>query len=166
LLGIIAASYASSDSALTSLTTSFCIDILNFQKRTGESQEKLQRTRHYVHLGFTALFFVLIVAFRYLFDQSVVSLIFKIAGFTYGPLLGLYVFGVLTKRSLKDNLVPAVCVLAPVLCFFLDKYSADLLGGFKFGNTVIIANALITLVLLALISQPGNKAVKPNVVAA
>lgn len=166
LLGIIAASYASSDSALTSLTTSFCIDILNFQKRTNEPQEKLQNIRHYVHLGFTGLFFVLIVSFRYLFDQSVVSLIFKIAGFTYGPLLGLYVFGVLTKRSLRDHLVPVVCIIAPVLCFFLDKYSADWLGGFKFGNTIIIANGLITLVLLALISQAGNKAVKQNVVTA
>jgi Na+/proline symporter len=163
LLGIIAASYASSDSALTALTTSFCIDFLNFEKRKDESEEKLKRTRHFVHLGFTALFFLLIVAFRYLFHESVVTLIFKIAGFTYGPLLGLYTFGLFTKRSLRDNLVPIICIISPIICFFLDKYSADMFNGFKFGYTIIIANGLLTFIGLLLISRPQEEAPAVNV---
>ncbi|MDX2002375.1 MAG: sodium:solute symporter [Chitinophagales bacterium] len=152
LLGIIAATYASSDSALTALTTSFCIDFLNFSKRTDEPEENLKQIRHRVHLGFTFVFFLLIVAFRYLFEESVVTLIFTIAGYTYGPLLGLYAFGILTKLKPNDRWVPIICILSPILCYFLNKYSKDLFYGYEFGLTIIIANGFLTFLGLLLVS--------------
>jgi Na+/proline symporter len=153
LLGLTAATFATTDSALTALTTSFCVDFLNMEKSI-ENPKKLERTRHIVHLLFAFLMFLVILIFNYINDSSVVSMIFKVASYTYGPLIGLYAFGLFVKnRTLKDNLVPFVCVFSPLICWYLSANSVDLLFGYNFDNELIIVNALITFLGLASISK-------------
>ena len=153
LLGIVAAAYSSADSALTALTTSFCVDFLDFRKR---AQEGKKRVRTMVHIGFSLVLFVVILAFNALNDQSVISALFKAAGFTYGPLLGLFAFGLFTRRQINDLWAPFVCFLAPVLSFGLDFYSEQLLGGFKFGFFILLVNGAFTFFGLLLISRPSS----------
>ncbi len=151
LLGITASSYASSDSALAALTTGFCIDFLNFNKRTNEKEK--QRLKLITHVSFSLLFLVIIL-FVYAFKaDSLISLILRVASYTYGPLLGLFFFGILTKRMLKEVLVPVICILIPVLCFVLDKYSVNLFNGYQFGFELLILNGALTFVGLWLISK-------------
>ena len=152
LLGIIAAAFSSADSALTALTTSFCVDILNIKKREVKNQH---RTRILVHIGFTLLMFCVIVVFNSLNDSSVVSAVFKVAGFTYGPLLGLFAFGLLTKRPVKDKFVPYVVILSPIISVILDYYSVAWLNGYIFGFEILIVNAAITCLGLYLLKGKG-----------
>ncbi|WP_424492760.1 sodium:solute symporter [Salinimicrobium sp. GXAS 041] len=148
LLGIVAAAFSSADSALTALTTSFCVDILDLQSRKLENQKK---TRLFVHIGFTILMFVVIILFNEINDSSVVNAVFKVAGFTYGPLLGLFAFGLLSKAKVRDKMVPVVCVLSPIICIILDINSTAWFNGYKFGFEILLVNAAITcLGLLAL----------------
>lgn len=140
LLGIVAAAFSSADSALTALTTSFCVDILDLQKKEGNGR----KTRLMVHIGFTLLMFAVIVIFNAINDTSVVSAVFKVAGFTYGPLLGLFAFGLLTKRPVKDRFVPVVCVLSPIISVILDYNSAEWFYGYQFGFEILLVNAAIT----------------------
>lgn len=146
LLGILSATHASADAALTSLTTSFCVDFLNFQKRTDSSSpEQLRRTRYAVHIGFSLLLLLFILLFRYSLDSSVVSTLFKVANYTYGPLLGLYAFGLFVPhRQVRDRFVPIIGVLSPLLCYILGLYSVQWLGGYVFGNEMLILNGLLT----------------------
>lgn len=158
LLGITASSYASADSALAALTTGFCIDFLNFHKR--EEKER-QRLKLYVHIGFSLLFLIIILLTKWYVDTNpgtdLIGLILTVAGYTYGPLLGLFFFGILTKRKLTEWSVPIVCVLIPLLCYWIDKNSESLLNGYKFGNELLIMNGLMTFGGLALISKkPEN----------
>ncbi|MCF4100609.1 sodium:solute symporter [Gillisia sp. M10.2A] len=140
LLGIIAAAFSSADSALTALTTSFCVDILDIQKK-----EKNQKNiRLWVHIGFTLIMFLVIVIFNAINDSSVVSAVFKVAGFTYGPLLGVFAFGLMTKRTVKDKWVPVVCIIAPILSVILDQNSVTWFYGYKFGFEILLVNAAIT----------------------
>ncbi|MDX1940458.1 MAG: sodium:solute symporter [Saprospiraceae bacterium] len=155
ILGLIAATYASSDSALTALTTSFCVDFLNFEK-TEEPEQLQQRKRFYVHIGMTLLLFVIIMIFNIINNEAVINGLFKAAGYTYGPLLGLYTFGILTKRPIKDNLVIPICIAAPIISFFLDRYSAQLFGGFQLGFLILAVNGLLTFIGLWAISNPPN----------
>ncbi|ADY28582.1 Na+/solute symporter [Cellulophaga lytica DSM 7489] len=148
LLGIIAAAFSSADSALTALTTSFCIDILNIRK-TKTVQKK---TRLYVHIGFTMLMFLVIIVFNSFNDASVVSAVFKVAGFTYGPILGLYSFGLITRKKVKDKLVPLICIIAPILSIILNYNSEKWFNGFKFGFEILIVNAILTMLGLWLIT--------------
>lgn len=150
LLGIIASSFASADSALTALTTSFCIDFLPFDKY---DESKKKKAKNWVHVGFSAAFFLIIVISQRFADQSLIDLILKLAGYTYGPLLGLFAFGILTKRSLKDNFVPIICLITPIICFVLDTYSSQWFGGYKFGFEILIVNGLLTLAGLLLMSS-------------
>lgn len=152
LLGIIASSYASADSALASLTTAFCIDFLNFEKR--EETER-QRLKFWVHLGFSLILFVVIIIFHAINDNSVITSVFKAAGYTYGPLLGLFAFGLFTKRAVNDKFVPVVCVLSPVICYVLNLYSETLLFGYKFGFELLLVNGAIT--FLGLLLLKGRK---------
>lgn len=140
LLGIIAAAFSSADSALTALTTSFCVDILDIQKK----KAKQQRIRIWVHIGFTLLMFLVIIIFNALNDSSVVSAVFKVAGFTYGPLLGLFAYGLLTSKAVKDKWVPILCILSPILSFILDLNSANWFNGYQFGFEILLVNAAIT----------------------
>jgi Na+/proline symporter len=141
LLGITAATYASSDSALTALTTSFCIDFLNFDKKDEATRSRL---KHWVHIGFSALFFVVIIIFKKLNNAEVLTAAFKIAGYTYGPLLGLFSFGLFFKKPIRDAWVPLICLLSPLLTFIVVKNSAKWFGGYEFGFELLILNGIIT----------------------
>lgn len=142
LLGIIAAAFSSADSALTALTTSFCVDILDIEKRKGNQK----RTRMLVHIGFTILMFFVIVIFNAVNDSSVVSAVFKVAGFTYGPLLGLFAYGLLTSNPVKDKWVPLVCIISPIISVILDWNSAQWFNGYQFGFEILLVNAAITMI--------------------
>jgi SSS family transporter len=157
LLGITASSYASADSALAALTTGFCIDFLNFHKR--EEKER-QRLKLLVHIGFSLLFLVIILLTKWYVDANpstdLIGLILTIAGYTYGPLLGLFSFGIFTKRKLNEWFVPVICILVPLTCYWLDKHSESLMSGYKFGNELLILNGLLTFIGLLLISKKSN----------
>lgn len=141
ILGIIAAAYSSADSTLTALTTSFCYDFLEIEKRY--EKEKQVSVRKKVHIGFTALMFLAILMFKWINDQSVINSVFIIAGYTYGPLLGLYAFGLFTKWEVRDRFVPYLAVAAPLLAFAISQNSQQLLWGYKFGFEVLILNGLL-----------------------
>lgn len=149
LLGITASSYASADSALAGLTTSFCIDFLNFKNK---SEEQRKRQKFIVHISFSLLFLLIIVIFKEINERSVIDAVLNIAGYTYGPLLGLFSFGVLTKRRVKDKWVPVVCVISPILSYLLSLNAETLLGGYKISIEILIINGLITFAGLWLIS--------------
>jgi Na+/proline symporter len=159
ILGLIASTYASSDSALTALTTSFCVDFLDFEKKASmpmdpeaaDGLEKTQRRlRAWVHFGFSAVFVLIILALEYWSRDAVINLIFKIAGFTYGPLLGLYIFGLFTRFTIRDQWVWLVCLLAPVLTFALEW---GLKGQFDVGFLTILINGAITFAGLRLLAN-------------
>jgi Na+/proline symporter len=143
LLGIIAASYASSDSALTALTTSFCIDFLRIEKF---QEAKRNKIKHRVHIGFSVLFFIVIGLFHVFNNQELIGAVFNLAGYTYGPLLGLFAFGLFTKTAIKDRYVPFVCVASPIITFVLETQSQALFGGFGFAK--LILNGAICYLLL------------------
>ncbi len=158
LLGIIAAAYSSADSALTALTTSFCVDFLGMGQNQAvtrdEAKNKLDdTTRRRVHVLFSGLLFVVILIFNAINDQSVITAVYRVAGYTYGPLLGLYAFGLYTKMQIKDNLVPWVCVISPVICYVIDSNSAQWFNGFQFGFFILIVNGLLTFLGLLLIQN-------------
>jgi len=164
MLGLTAATFATTDSALTALTTSFCVDFLNFNKRGDVNSKKMVNVRHYVHIVFSGLMFLTIIAFNALNNDAVVTAIFKVASYTYGPLLGLYSFGLfVSKRQVNDKLVPFICLISPAVCFFLSTESKTLLGGYVFDNELIIVNGLITFAGLWLSSSPKvGKTVSPQ----
>ncbi len=141
VVGVIAAAYSSADSSLTALTTSFCVDFLDSERRTPEVRDRMRRL---THIGFSALFVVIILFFQALNSQAVISAVFTIAGYTYGPLLGLYAFGLFTKIPVKDRFVPLICLASPLLCYLLSRYSKTLLGGYELGFELLIINGLIT----------------------
>ncbi|MDL2227473.1 sodium:solute symporter [Bacteroidales bacterium OttesenSCG-928-K03] len=147
MIGLISAAYSSGDGALTALTTSFCIDFLGFDdKRKELSEEKKKNIRIKVHFSFAIIMILLILAFNKLNDNSVITTIFMIAGYTYGPLLGLFALGLFTKLQLKDKYVPFVAIIAPIICYFLNMI-------FPFGFALIIVNGAITFLGLLIISK-------------
>jgi Na+/proline symporter len=150
LIGLIAAAYSSADSALTSLTTSFSLDFLRLEKNKDKYPKHM---RTYVHLGFSFLLFVTIIIFYEKNDTSAIYKLFTLAGFTYGPLLGLFFFGILSKKTPKDIFVPIVCVVAPVLCYILDYNSVKWLGGYQFGFELLLVNGLLTYLGLILLPE-------------
>lgn len=159
LLGLVAATFATTDSALTALTTSFCVDFLGMNKKENVDKPNSVRTRYFVHIGFSFLMFLVIIIFNSINDSSVVGMIFRVASYTYGPLLGLYSFGLFIKnRVVKDKLVPYICLLSPALTFLLYENSALLFGGYIFDNELIIVNGLITFLGLLAISKKGIQA--------
>lgn len=151
VLGIIAAAYSSADSTLTALTTSFCIDFLEIEKRYPKEKQVAVRKR--VHIGFTALMFFAILFFRWVNDQSVISAVFVIAGYTYGPLLGLYAFGLFTKMQVKDKWVPYLAIASPLIAYIISKNSQEWLWGYKFGFEVLILNGLLMFIGLYLVRK-------------
>jgi Na+/proline symporter len=154
LLGLTAATFATTDSALTALTTSFCVDFLGMDKAENQNNPKIVKTRHIVHLSFSFLMFLVIVFFNEMNNDSVVKMIFKIASYTYGPLLGLYAFGLFVKsKTVNDKLVPFICLISPAICYILATYSKDWLGGYVIAEELIIINGLITFIGLLFISK-------------
>ncbi len=154
LLGIIAAAYSSADSALTSLTTSFCVDFLNFkQEETQAIQKQQKRYRLLTHLGFSVLLFLVILVFKALNNEAVISAVFKAAGYTYGPLLGLYSFGLFTKFKVRDHGVPIVCLLSPILSFILNENSVSWFNGYQFGFEILLVNGGLTFIGLLMLRK-------------
>lgn len=155
LLGIIASSYASADSALAGLTTAFCIDFLNFKDKP-ESVKKRQKFA--VHAGFSVLFLVIILIFKEINQRSLIDAVLNVAGYTYGPLLGLFVFGLTTRRHVKGWPVLAVCILAPTICYWLSRQTPVWFNGYQIGLEVLALNGFVTFLGLWLIStSPGEK---------
>ena len=142
ILGIVSAAYSSADSALTALTTSLTIDILEVR----QDDPLLQRKRTLVHIGIAILLGLVILLFRAINNESVIKSIYTVAGYTYGPLLGLFAFGLCTRWQVKDRCVPWIAVLSPILCYILSRYSAAWFGGYKIGFEILIINGLFTFI--------------------
>jgi Na+/proline symporter len=140
ILGITAITYASADSALTSLTTAFCVDFLNFKHRP--EAERI-RYKNWVHLGFSLLLMVVILGFRLYNDTSIIATLFTLVGYTYGPILGMFAFGLLTRRAVRDRVVPVIGVLSPVLTYVLSANSQEWFWGYQFGFEVLLLNGLL-----------------------
>ena len=154
VIGLVAAGYSSADGTLTSLTTTFCFDILNFDKDTKHTEEQKTKIRKCVHIGFAVLYFAIIIIFRPFHNDSLIKTLFDIAGYTYGPLLGLFVFGLFVKnRQPNDKIVPFIAILSPILSYLINIYSEELLFGYKFGFEIMILNGLITFIGLLVFNK-------------
>ncbi len=180
IIGLISALFPSADGALTALTSSFCIDILGLKKKTDLSEKQKKTTRLTVHMVFAIVFFLLVMLFKWVDDKSIIDVILKVAGYTYGPLLGLFAFGILTHRIIKDKYALFVCLLSPVLIFLVDfinnpewfvkrfslsestaqslkSLSENIFGGFRMSIEILIFNGIITFLGLWIISSKGSK---------
>ena len=157
MMGLTAATFATTDSALTALTTSFCVDFLDFNKKENPNDPALIRTRNMVHLGFSVSMLLVILAFRVINDDSVVNAIFTAASYTYGPLLGLFDFGIRSKRAVNDNLVPYISILAPVICFLVVTYYIHPHTDYNVGFELIVYNGALSYLLLLLTSKSSTK---------
>ena len=159
ILGLIAAAYSSADSALTSLTTSFSIDILEIDKNKNQKQQEKIRKR--IHVVFSLILIITILIFKYFIaDESVIAKIFTFANYTYGPLLGLYAFGLFTKLKSKDKWIPLICILSPIITYLLNYFSL-ILYDFNFGYALLIVNGCVTFISLYLLKEK-NKAIKTD----
>ncbi len=150
IIGLVAAAYSSADSALTSLTTSFTVDIMNGGKLP---EDRLRRLRKRVHILISLLLLAVIMVFRAVNNENVISAIFTAAGYTYGPLLGFYSFGLFTKLKVKDRWVPLVAIVSPVLSYFISVFSPVWFNGYEFGFELLIMNGLLTFAGLYLIRR-------------
>ncbi|RYY39601.1 MAG: sodium:solute symporter [Chitinophagaceae bacterium] len=155
IIALISALFPSADGAITALTSSFCIDILGIKRRADWDERKQKRVRQTVHLVFAAVFLLCVMLFKWISNPSMIGVILKVAAYTYGPLLGLFTFGLVTRRLVQDGLVPYVCIAAPVLCYLIDHFQAELLGGFQIGPELLILNGVLVFVGLLLISKPA-----------
>lgn len=175
IIAIISALFPSVDGAITSLTSCYCIDILGINKQQGTEKEK-KRTRLKVHFTFAAIFFVMVLLFKWINDKLIIDFILKFAGITYGPLLGLFSFGILTRRKLNDKLIWVACIVAPLMALGLDmlsnpswyeaklhvtlpllqEWSAATFNGYRIGNELILINGIFTFIGLWLISRKGS----------
>jgi len=154
LLGLTAATFATTDSALTALTTSFCVDFLKMNQKKEQSEKKMVKQRYFVHFSFALLLFLVIMIFNAINDASVVSMIFRIASYTYGPLLGMYAFGLFLKnRTVMDKITPIICLLSPLFTFLIAKNSEFIFGNYVFDVELIILNGLITFFGLLIFSK-------------
>ncbi len=156
IIALISALFPSADGAITALTSSFCIDIMGMQRRSDWSDEQKKKYRQRVHLIFALIFLLFVMVFKWVNNPSMIGVILKVAGYTYGPLLGLFSFGILTKRIVNDRLVPLIALLAPFISFMLDTYQGVLFKGFEIGLELLIINGILTFIGLMLISKPAK----------
>lgn len=147
-IGIIAAAFSSADSALAALTTSFCIDILNTDKL---KENEAVRIRKITHIGISTIFVICILIFEAIDSQSVIDTIYTLASYTYGPLLGLFCFGLFTKLKPRDRYVPYIAIASPVVCYMIDILTFNVTG-YKFGYEMLMFNGLLTFMGLAALS--------------
>ncbi len=153
VLGLVAAGYSSADGTLTALTTTFCFDFLHFDKKQ-MSERQITKYRKWIHVAFAMLYLLVIIAFRPFHNESLIDKVFDIAGYTYGPLLGLYSFGLFVKnRRVFDKAVPFIAVASPVVSYMLKLYSPQLFGGYKIGFEILIINGLLTFLSLLAFSK-------------
>lgn len=156
IIALISALFPSADGALTALTSSFCIDILGLKRNQNLNEQSQKKIRIGVHLSFAIIFLFCILIFKWINNKSIISIILDLAGYTYGPLLGLFGFGILTKRILNKGYgVTVVCLLAPALCYFLSKNTSTFFHGYQIGIEMLLINGLLTFGGLWLISKKG-----------
>lgn len=153
IVGVIAAAFSSADSAMTALTTSFCIDIMNIKELQDPRQKK---TRYQVHIAVSVVVMATIVVFKALNNSSVINAVFTMAGYTYGPLLGLFSFGLFCKRIPKTRLIPVVAIVSPIITFLINSYSEQLLNGYRFGFELLLLNGFLTFLGLWLLPQQSR----------
>lgn len=153
LIGLISAAFPSADGALTSLTTSFSIDFLGLEKNKEMDDGKKTRIRYSVHFAFALIFFICILIFRQMNDRAIIDKLFTIAGYTYGPLLGLYTFGLFTSRHVNDKITPWVAIISPILCYVLNLFSEELFNGYRFGFEMLLVNGFLTFMGLYIFSR-------------
>jgi Na+/pantothenate symporter len=153
IIALISALFPSADGAITALTSSFCIDIIGLQRRTDLDEAAKKKLRQRVHLVFAAIFLLIVMVFKWIDNPSMIGLILKIATYTYGPLLGLFSFGILTKRSVNNKLVPVACIVAPLICYLLDKFQDKIFTHFQIGLELLVLNGLLTFIGLWAISK-------------
>ncbi|HQM69350.1 MAG TPA: sodium:solute symporter [Bacteroidales bacterium] len=153
MIGLISAAFPSADGALTSLTTSVSIDFLGIDKRKDLTEKQATRRRYIVHLTIASLFFISVLIFSLVNDEAVIDKIFTIAGYTYGPLLGLYTFGLFTRRKVNDRATPFIAILSPVICLILNGFSEEWFNGYKFGFEMILLNGFLTFMGLLAFSR-------------
>lgn len=159
IIALISALFPSADGALTALTSSFCIDLLDLRNRTGMDERQKKRTRMTVHISFAILFLCCILIFKWIDNKSIINIILDLAGYTYGPLLGLFAFGIFTKRSLENSWkITAICLAAPVCCYFISRHAAEWFGGFQIGIELLLINGILTFLGLLGISKKGKTA--------
>ncbi|MBU2650000.1 MAG: sodium:solute symporter [Bacteroidetes bacterium] len=156
IIGLIAAAYSSADSAMTALTTSFTIDILGVTRKKDWDEKRRMKIRYFVHAGIAFIMMMVIIGFRAINDQSVISKLFTLAGYTYGPLLGIYAFGLFTRYNVKDRWVPVIAIISPVLCYVISIFDQDILSGYNFGFELLILNGLITFAGLLIIRRRNS----------
>ena len=153
LVALISALFPSADGAITALTSTFCIDILGIRRRTDLTESARMRLRRHVHLAFAFLFLAMVLVFKWVDNPSMIVVILKLAGYTYGPLLGLFAFGMMTTRTLNDRLVPVVTIGAPMLCALLEYHQHALLGSYRLGLELLIVNGALVFAGLFAISR-------------
>jgi Na+/proline symporter len=154
IIGLISALFPSADGALTALTSSFCIDMLGLKSRTDKSEKQKKRIRMTVHIFFSVIFLVWIMIFKWINNKSIINIILDFAGYTYGPLLGLFAFGIFTRRRLPQTwLITAICLVAPILCYIISKNAAQWFGGFQIGIELLLLNGILTFVGLLIVSK-------------
>jgi Na+/pantothenate symporter len=160
VIGLVAAGYSSADGTLTALTTTFCFDFMHFDKKQ-LTEQQITKYRKWIHVAFALLYLLVIIAFRPFHNESLIDKVFEIAGYTYGPLLGLYTFGLFIKnRKVIDKAVPFIAVASPVISYLLKMYSPQLFGGYKIGFEILIINGLLTFMALLLFSRKEKTAVE------
>lgn len=153
IIALISALFPSADGAMTALTSSLCIDIIGMNRKQDWDEKKKKRVRQTVHIGVAISFLIMVLIFKAINNPSMINIILVLAGYTYGPLLGLFSFGILTKRTVNDKIVPIICIVAPTLCYLIDHYQAVIFGKFQIGLELLIVNGLLTFVGLLLISK-------------
>jgi Na+/proline symporter len=153
IIGLISALFPSADGAITALTSSFCIDILGLQRNKNLTEAQQSKIRITVHLTFAVIFLVCVMIFKVMDNKSIIGILLDIAGYTYGPLLGLFTFGIITKRILNDTLSPIVCIIAPILCYIIQLNAPSLFGGYQIGIEMLILNGAMTFAGLYIISK-------------
>jgi Na+/proline symporter len=156
IVGLVSALFPSADGAITALTSSFCIDILGIQRNGMLAEEQRVNTRKRVHLAFALLFLIMVFIFKWLDNKQIIGILLTIAGYTYGPLLGLFAFGMITKRQLTGWAAPVACLVAPALCWVIDAQAPTLLGGYRFGFELLILNGTLTFMGLLALSRPSH----------
>jgi Na+/proline symporter len=153
ILGLIAAAYSSADSALTSLTTSYCIDFLDIESKEKSKQKAIRKK---THIAISIVLVVVIVLFKYVLEDNIISSLLQVVSYTYGPLLGLFTFGIFTKINIKDNYVWIIAVVSVIATYFINAFSETLLNGYVFGYELLIINGIITFLGLLLLKKTNS----------
>src|SRR5664279_3263168 len=154
IIALISALFPSSDGAITALTASFCIDILGINRNTQLNEDHRKKIRQRVHVVFIFVFLIFVLIYKWISSDSMIGIILKVATYTYGPLLGLFSFSILTRRNLNGKWVPFICILSPIVCYFIDRYQELIFGNFHIGLELLLINGIFTFIGLFFISKP------------